>query len=364
VRPRLALLVVLVFVLLFAWAALTFAFDWHVVFGQAKRAPHSSRVFKLFDTMDVGAPPGMASGVIPNQTRKVATFGKTQLWVAPTAEGGFCDLWIGGFGGGGGCERLGVMPLVASYGSRGRAGDGTRADPRAGLREIDGSIKARWSDSVEIRFEDGTVIHPRLVWVSAPIEAGFFYQEIPNAYRLAGHRLKEVVAVDGKGNVVFAERPFSRSDSESGPPAGTLLDRAEDLLRIQTPGGEAVQRSAPTRYDGHCSWLEFDGRTYASSCAPEGYRKEGSSAELIRLAKTVLISATVSDRASVMLEFADGDRIDLHPKPGSNGLVLFKLGRDQLEGDSRLTRFAVLNASGEQTLNLPFPFPQAGDPDR
>jgi hypothetical protein len=53
----------------------------------------------------------MATDVIPNETRKVATFGKATLWVAPTRQGGFCfDL-----GGQGGCDRLGTVPLSISW---------------------------------------------------------------------------------------------------------------------------------------------------------------------------------------------------------------------------------------------------------
>jgi len=67
-------------------------------FGKAQKAPPESRVVKNFAVLDQGAPPGMATDVIPNETRKVATFGNATLWVAPTKQGGFCTD-LGGEGG-------------------------------------------------------------------------------------------------------------------------------------------------------------------------------------------------------------------------------------------------------------------------
>ena len=50
------------------------------------------------------------------------------------------------------------------------------------MDEASGSVNARWAYALEIRFQDGDVIKPQLVWVSQPIDRGYFVQAIP-----AGH---------------------------------------------------------------------------------------------------------------------------------------------------------------------------------
>ena len=65
--------------------------------------PAPANVVRDFGSLEVGAPPGMAPGVDPEQARKVASFpfdGKQHvLYVAPTKGGGFCESWTKAFGG-------------------------------------------------------------------------------------------------------------------------------------------------------------------------------------------------------------------------------------------------------------------------
>src|SRR5439155_17700368 len=111
-RRRLGLVLAGMVVLVLLITGVAFTFGLPVLdFGQAEKAPPESRVVKNFALLDQGAPRGMATDVIPNETRKVATFGDETLWVAPTSQGGFCtDL-----GGEGGCDRLGTVPLNVSW---------------------------------------------------------------------------------------------------------------------------------------------------------------------------------------------------------------------------------------------------------
>ncbi len=205
-RSRFALVLVLVLLLLLTWATLTLAFGWHVPFASAPRAPHSSEAFKEFDTLDQGAPQGMASGVIPNETRLVATYDGIPLWVAPTTTGGYCFM----FAGSGGCDRDGTVPLNVVYKtSGGPAADSSPQTALAYLRELHGAVNARWSDSVEVRFEDGAVVRPEIVWISEPISEGFFYVPIGDDHRRPGHQLREVVALDADGRVVATDDSMS-----------------------------------------------------------------------------------------------------------------------------------------------------------
>jgi hypothetical protein len=87
-RSRLALVVVLGLLLVLTWATLTLAFGWHVIFGSTPKVPHNSEIYKNFFSLDTGAPAGMASGVISDETRLVANYDGVPLWVAPTRAGG------------------------------------------------------------------------------------------------------------------------------------------------------------------------------------------------------------------------------------------------------------------------------------
>src|SRR5204862_45807 len=82
-------------------------------------------------------------------------------------KGGFCSLWLPA--GGGGCSTSG-RPLS------------TGALLRLGVPEwITGDVISPAVSDVVIRFSDGSSLHPRIVWVSAPINAGFFAYDLPVA---------------------------------------------------------------------------------------------------------------------------------------------------------------------------------------
>jgi hypothetical protein len=272
-RRRLGLVLAFALIVLLLVVGVAVAFGLRIVlFGQTEKAAPDSREFKIFADMDVGAPPGMASLVVPNETRKVATFGDKALWVAPTREGGFCAIL---FPGGGGCDRLGTMPLNVNL-----AGADPRSFPRSFssgspivVGEISGDVNARWAEALEIRFQDGDVIKPQLVWVSQPIDAGFFVQPIPAEHRQPGHLIAAIVALDRDGNLVASQSlPGYRS---AAPPADALLAQARQVAAIETSTGPVLLRTAPTRYGGRCTWLEFEGKaTQVVPCLPKGYQHQ------------------------------------------------------------------------------------------
>jgi hypothetical protein len=269
----LALAMTVILILLVAGVAFTFGLP-VLDFGQAQKAPPESRVVKNFAVLDQGAPPGMATDVIPNETRKVATFGDATLWVAPTKQGGFCtDL-----GGEGGCDRLGTVPLNVDW-----AIERSRPTPESerafgGLPVVDqvsGYVNARWASGLEIRFEDGDVIRPHVVWVSKPIEAGFFLQPIPVAHRQPGHLISAIVALNNDGKLVASES-LGRNRS-ADPPADAILDQAKQMAVIDTGEGPVVLTAAPTRYEGRCAWLEFGSEAIpVMPCLPKGYENQAA----------------------------------------------------------------------------------------
>jgi hypothetical protein len=354
-RSRFAIVVVFGLLLLLISATLTLAFGWHVVFGSAQRASHSSRIYKDFSTLDVGAPPGMESGVIPNQTRLVATFDQVQLWVAPTRAGGYCSV----MGGAGGCDRLGTSPLNVTYGSvtqPGRAG--TPYVDLADLRVVDGAINPRWSETVELRFEDGTVLRPRIVWVSVPITQGFFYVPIGNDHRRAGHQLREVVALNADGDIVDRDdsmwRAAHRRPYSDTPPGGAAVENAEQVAHVETPSGEAVLWRAPSRFETTCTWLSLAGHYYGPGCRIRGYPSRR--VDLVMRGDVVLLYGVgIPNSGSVRLDFADGHHIAL--RPNSDGGLLYRIAAPPDVASGQPKGYTVVAGNGKKLFHSPLWLP-------
>jgi hypothetical protein len=150
----------------------------------ASSEPAPQRVVKSFGEWDDGVPPGLGSGVEADRAIKVLTTrGETTLWLAPRRDGGFCTLLeVSANGVGGGCERLerDGLSLETSIHGLGQGPletvvlDGETGDPSA--------------DSLLLHFEDGTTARPKLVWVTAPVDAGFFVYVVPSGRLRPGYR--------------------------------------------------------------------------------------------------------------------------------------------------------------------------------
>jgi hypothetical protein len=170
--------------------------------------PAPERVQLDFKSLDIGAPAGMESGVLPNSARRVTEVrlsdGMHTLWVAPTASGGFCLLWSDYIGG---CTRertpppqpLGLSPDLNSF----LIGATFEQDRTKGVTtRIAGRLLAPDAERLVIEYEDGMTAEIPFVWVSPPIDAGFFLFEIPAAHRRVGHLAKAVTVTDSDGDLL------------------------------------------------------------------------------------------------------------------------------------------------------------------
>jgi hypothetical protein len=159
-------------------------------FWDQPTAPQSVQV--QFFALNSGAPRGMSPQAVAGETREVGRFtfgGSTRtLWVAPARNGGFCSLWLPA--GGGGCSTSG-HPLS------------TGALLHLGVPAwVTGDAIASAIGDVIIRLSDGSTIHPRMVWVSAPIDAGFFAYDVPAAEQTSRIHVTAVDAYDRNGRLV------------------------------------------------------------------------------------------------------------------------------------------------------------------
>lgn len=160
----------------------------HVVdFSHSPKAPTviQKRFQLLFKS---GAPPGMDPRVIAQETRRAAVFelpsGSFPLWVAPTRTGGFCEEFVGL---GGGCIADRGFPGITSAGAGVKpwllsASIFSLRDLRRGIRGatyVSGVVLPKAASRLELRFGDGTTRPVMFIWVSSPIDAGFFLIELP-----------------------------------------------------------------------------------------------------------------------------------------------------------------------------------------
>jgi hypothetical protein len=189
----------LVAVCLFGIAAPAFALRHQVInFFTASRSPNE--VIDDFGRLEVSSLPGYAPGVLPHQARVITTIrsgGTTSatLSVAPTRKGGYCDVW----------KLHGLAPVTATGVEclQGRTANAlgtfsySAVNPPDGVDSVFGSI-LRPEMSVRLRYADGTSTAINYVWVSKPINAGFFYYRIAPTH---GSRPTSLV-VSAHGHVV------------------------------------------------------------------------------------------------------------------------------------------------------------------
>ena len=163
-------------------------------FSTAPAAPHP--VVEEFSSLSVGALPGMDPRVLAGETRLVGTVLGHQLWVAPTEQGGLCYMWSGS---GGGCDAVGGFPLSVNWsGAAIPAGQ-----PGHSFDVIEGFAHSRWVNKVQITLGDGSTVQPEMLWVSPPINAGFFYYQAPPGKTIANVSALQdgtVVAADNHGS--------------------------------------------------------------------------------------------------------------------------------------------------------------------
>jgi hypothetical protein len=214
-RPRLALALAAAAVAVVA-AAPAFGLGGKLVRIFARGEPAPAPVERSFAGLDAGAPPGFQTGVVASQTRKIVLPGNVALWIAPTRKGGFC-LFVEG--GGGQCDTARALTFWPTFSI---GGDFSHQGViENGPVLIDGSTTLGDAASVEVQFEDGSSVTIPVVWVSAPIDAGFFGYDVPAAHLRVGARPTLLVLRDANGNELRRdssafEVPAFRQGPETG----------------------------------------------------------------------------------------------------------------------------------------------------
>ena len=195
--------------------------------------PAPPEVQQSFEGLEEGATRGFAPGVIATQTRKVALPTGVDLWISPTKAGGFC---LAVEGGGGSCNShrsLDFWPMFSIGGDI--SPDGVI---QGGPVLIAGSTTLDSAASLEIRFEDGEAVTVPVVWISKPIDAGFYGYEVPRANWVRGHRPNELILRNANDRELRSDSSaFTAPWFRRGPSDGL----AECMFRL---GGRACRDAA------------------------------------------------------------------------------------------------------------------------
>lgn len=184
---------------------------------QPSAAPPSVKVeFRDFAEMIRGhAPAGASPDAVSDDWREIehATLdGETRtLWVAPaTGRFDFCWIWahLGGSCGSA-AQPLGIeewISLPHDPSQPAQTGGFPATTRNLVPFSVAGYAISPAVSDVVIRFSDGSSVHPPIVWVSAPINAGFYAYDIPADRQSSEDHATEVDAYDKDGKLVSKQR--------------------------------------------------------------------------------------------------------------------------------------------------------------
>jgi len=327
-----------------------------VDFSKAERGP--TKIVNSFGSLEVGAPPGMAPGVLPHEARKVTSVrmdGTTHvLWVAPTKQGGFCELWTHSVGG---CRADRHDDFATHIGVSMIGGQ-----TQSGLRALVGSFFQSAGERLEVTYADGSAFDIPFVWVTAPIDAGFYFYRVPHD----APRPTAVVLYDDDGTVVTREplpdvledaarsRQVQRRIRGYAPlsvPAAAEWDERRQLFDVHAADGAHLGLwVAPARGGGECFWTN-----QAAGCPPTGFDRSTMPPLALGLqagGKHMALCCGVGPGvARVEARFEDGDRAELRPK---EQYLLWAIPPRHYPVGHRLNQMVAFDAAGRRLAGRNF----------
>jgi hypothetical protein len=233
-RPRLVAGVVVVAVVLALLATPAFGVQGLVLhllgrkdvsFHTSPAAPNlvKKRFYDLSRT-----PIGFMPGAIARQARDAGTVlvhgHRRHLYVVPTREGGYCweiqqDI--------GSCRTRAKRAYGFGVGYESKNDDGV-------VLQLSGDVSMPAAASITVHYADGSTADVPFVWVSAPIDAGFFSYDIPGGRRLTS------VTVEARDGRQLGIQPFTRR-RRAFPPSRVM--RRPPPLRTTAPPTAPLQES-------------------------------------------------------------------------------------------------------------------------
>jgi hypothetical protein len=280
---------------------------------------------------------GFGAGVIPDEARRVAFFvidgEQKPLFVVPTEEGGYC--WRLHFIGS--CGRTGRDRPAFSA--------GWLESDEGGAQWINGDFLDPEIRRLEVEYEDGAVAPVPFVWVTEPIDAGFFSFDVPAEHLPVGHRVTLVRAFDDDGRQIARQRfPFSDPRWESGPDG---LPRVADRTQKRTlfdlrdhKGNPWTIVVAPAPEEKLCWAYNFGSGCFSPRfpATPDALNLKGGG--------VVSVCCAVGDRvATLELRYEDGRLTELEPV---EGFLLHLIPPEHYALGHRLREIVMRDAAGNE----------------
>jgi hypothetical protein len=319
-------------------------------FFSAKQAPES--VVKDFEQQNAAGSHGFGFDpkVLAGQARRITVYRLRDgrpfpLDVAPRRGGGFCF----DFGYGGSCAAPNAH-RPDERGDRNASAIGLGISGFHRSTVLDGYVYDKHIAKLEVLLKHAQPVSVPLLWVSPPIDAGFF------AYNLTEHQRRQhsvvaVVAVDSHG------KELARVGSAFRPArAWANWRNVADLSKkhVILRSGQATIAIAPSRTGGNCFWLRSAWGAGGSGCAPPRYLTQPM---VGGLGETVFSAQVKPAVARVELRFQDGARVELHQV---HGFVLYSIPGSHWRRGHRLTAAVAYSSSGNQLARRSFDPRQIG----
>ncbi len=334
-----------------------------VIIDWFEAEPAPERVQLEFNRLTVMAPVGMDTGIIPNTARKVTEVrhdGNVHvLAVAPTRSGGFCFQWTELSGG---CRKDRTPPPPPPRASpdlnRFLLGTSWSPDANGVLQQIGGNLLATETRRLVAEFADGTEAEIPVVWVSPPIDAGFYLYFVPPGHRRPGHHLAALVAEDADGEVI-ARQTFELTPAQeieryvrlpdgqvASLPAKAIVDDARRIIDFRATNGQRIAVWViPTTDGGRCYVHNRGG-----GCPPRELDVP-MAAGIYGGARPVLFGGQVRDEVAVVeLRYEDGDMERVKPV---EGMILHEIPPTHYERGHRLELAIALDSKGSVVERQP-----------
>jgi hypothetical protein len=359
-RRRFLLTAAAVMAFVFAVVAAAYALGHPIIdFGKAPKGPR--QVVNDFGRLTVGATPIY---VLPHEARRITSVridGKERvLWVAPMKQGGFCYQWSGPSG------YLRSLLIGSCHATHTPGFPPTRFEvsgivDRQWITMLGGSFTRAAVARIVIAYADRRRAEIRFVWITAPINAGFFLYRIPDAQERPGHRPVTITFLDSSNRVIYRQPIFDRPPPSHVSahlvrrriagygsmmvPAKAEFSKRRRLFTWRAPDGAHIGLwTAPERGGDTCYWTDR-----ASGCSVSPV----STLELTikrRLRHVELCCLVATNVARVTAHFQDGEQIHLAPK---NGYLLWPILARHYPPGHRLDHLNAYNASGSLIASQP-----------
>jgi hypothetical protein len=278
---------------------------------------------------------GFGANVMPGEARRVAFFEldgeERPLFVVPTEDGGFCSRlhFIGT------CTRTGPRePTLGAGGLQSKHG---------GLDWISGRFLDERIRRLELRYLDGTAVPIPFVWVTEPIDAGFYAHDVPDEHEHPDRRPAVIVAFDEDGaELARSELPFDDPRWQTLPDG---LPKVADRTQKRTlfdlrdhKGNPWTLVVAPAPEGKLCYAYNF-----GSGCFSPRFPRSNDQLTLKGGGVVSVCCAVGDDVATVELRYQDGTRTEHKPV---EGFLLDVVPPEQYPLGHRLREIVMRDAEG------------------